>query len=152
MLYYEEGICEKKGVGNLQPYTVGLYTLGCKVSQYETEAVAEAFEALGFVRHPFDSVCDVYVINNCTVTSESDRKSRQIVRRAIKQNKDAVVMVMGCSVQNEGDAMQKIDGISYLSGTEHKMKLPEVARTLLAEKQSKNCEKKQNPSQNTPKT
>jgi threonylcarbamoyladenosine tRNA methylthiotransferase MtaB len=53
---------------------VGLYTLGCKVSQYETEAVGEAFEKNGFKILPFDAVCDVYVINTCTVTAESDRK------------------------------------------------------------------------------
>ncbi len=57
-------------------YSVGFYSLGCKVSQYETEAVAEAFEAAGFELRPFDSVCDVYVVNTCTVTAESDRKSR----------------------------------------------------------------------------
>ena len=54
--------------------SVGLYTLGCKVSQYETEAIGEAFLARGFAIKPFNSVCDAYVINTCTVTAESDRK------------------------------------------------------------------------------
>ena len=75
---------------------MGLYTLGCKVSQYETEAVGEEFERRGFEILPFDSSCDVYVINTCTVTAESDRKSRQFIRRAKKSNPDAVVLVMGC--------------------------------------------------------
>lgn len=66
--------------------TVALYTLGCKVAQYETEAIAEGFEALAFRVVPFDGVADVYVINTCTVTAESDRKSRQVIRRAIKKN------------------------------------------------------------------
>ncbi|MBQ2737828.1 MAG: tRNA (N(6)-L-threonylcarbamoyladenosine(37)-C(2))-methylthiotransferase MtaB, partial [Clostridia bacterium] len=69
--------------------TVGLYTLGCKVSQYETEAIAEAFEARGVRVLPFTEACDFYVINTCTVTAESDRKSRQIIRRAKKRNPEA---------------------------------------------------------------
>ena len=77
-------------------YRVGLYTLGCKVSQYETEAVSEEFLRSGFDVAPFNERCDVYVINTCTVTAESDRKSRQFIRRAIKTNPDAIVMVMGC--------------------------------------------------------
>ena len=67
-------------------YSVGLYTLGCKVSQYETEAVEEAFSELGFSVKSFGEPADVYVINTCTVTQESDRKSRQIIRRAVKSN------------------------------------------------------------------
>ena len=70
--------------------TVGLYTLGCKVSQYETEAIAESFEARSFRVVPFSDAADVYVINTCTVTAESDRKSRQVIRRALKKNPDAV--------------------------------------------------------------
>ena len=58
---------------------VGLYTLGCKVSQYETEAIAEAFEAAGALICPFSERNDIYVINTCTVTAESDRKSRQFI-------------------------------------------------------------------------
>ena len=72
--------------------TVALYTLGCKVSQYETEAIAEGFEARSFRVVSFTDVADVYVINTCTVTAESDRKSRQIIRRAHKTNPDALIM------------------------------------------------------------
>ena len=71
--------------------TVALYTLGCKVSQYETEAIAEGFEERGFRAVAFTEKADVYVINTCTVTAESDRKSRQIIRRAHKTNPDAVL-------------------------------------------------------------
>ena len=73
---------------------VGLYTLGCKVSQYETEAIAEAFEREGATVFPFDETNDVYLINTCTVTAESDRKCRQFIRRAIKKSPDAVVAVV----------------------------------------------------------
>lgn len=117
------------------PYRVGLYTLGCKVSQYETEAVAEAFAEKGFLRASFDEVCDVYVINTCTVTAESDRKSRQIVRRAGRQNPQAIVMVMGCYSERAADEILKIEGVSYVIGTEGKMRLPDKALALLAQRE-----------------
>lgn len=115
-------------------WTVGFYTLGCKVSQYETEAVAEKFLSLGFRIAPFDSVCDVYVINTCTVTAESDRKSRQIIRRAVRRNPHAVVMAMGCSVQGQAEMLKTVEGIAYLSGSHNKMLLPEKAIELLTQK------------------
>ena len=69
-------------------YTVGILTLGCKVNQYESEAIAERLEELGFkIASPTD-VCDAYVINTCTVTAESDRKARQMIRRMMKNNPD----------------------------------------------------------------
>ena len=79
-------------------YRVGFCSLGCKVSQYETEALAERFAAAGFTVSDFDAVCDVYVINTCTVTVESDRKSRQMIRRATRVNPDAVVIVSDVSL------------------------------------------------------
>ncbi len=112
-------------------YTVGLYTLGCKVSQYETEAIAEAFEALGFERRPYSQVCDVYVINTCTVTSEADRKGRQCIRRALHKNPDAVVMVCGCYAQTSPAEIAAIDGVSYITGTYGKLEIPRMALRLL---------------------
>ena len=111
---------------------VGFYTLGCKVSQYETEAIAEEFERRGFVRSPFESPCDVYVVNTCTVTAESDRKSRQMIRRAHKLNPDAIVMVTGCYAQSAPDALTAIDGVAYVGGNDEKLKLAARAEALLA--------------------
>lgn len=111
--------------------TVGLYTLGCKVSLYETEAVSEAFEAAGFEVRPFDDVCDVYVINTCTVTAESDAKSRKYIRRAIRKNPDAVVIVMGCYSQRAPAEVEKIQGVSAVIGTDNKMSCVEIANRLL---------------------
>ena len=102
-------------------YKVGLYTLGCKVSQYETEAISEAFAERGFSVSDFNGVCDAYVINTCTVTAESDRKSRQIIRRAIKKNPDAVVAVVGCYTQRSPDEVISIPGVSIVIGTDNKM-------------------------------
>lgn len=115
---------------------VGLYTLGCKVSQYETEAIAEGFETLGFVRVPFTEVADVYVVNTCTVTAESDRKSRQMIRRAIKTNPNAVIMVTGCYSQVAAEELLRIDGVAYVGGTDRKMKLPTAAVALLSEREA----------------
>ena len=112
-------------------YKVGLYTLGCKVSLYETEAVAESFVDAGFVLSDFDDVCDVYVINTCTVTAESDAKSRKYIRRAIRKNPDAVVIVIGCYSQRAPGEVAKIDGVSAIIGTADKMRCVEIAKQLL---------------------
>ena len=102
-------------------YTVGIYTLGCKVAQYESEAVGEAFQRLGFKVLDFNEPCDAYVINTCTVTAESDRKSRQVIRRAIKKNPEAVVAVVGCYSERSADDVMKINGLSIVQGTDGKL-------------------------------
>lgn len=112
--------------------TVGLYTLGCKVSQYETEAIAEAFERDGFTVLPYESVCDVYVINTCTVTAESDRKSRQVIRRARHRNPRAVLCVAGCYAQTSPDEVAAIEGVDVVVGTADKLSLVRRAKEKLA--------------------
>lgn len=116
-------------------YKVGLYTLGCKVSQYETEAVGEAFSERGFQVCDFNETCDVYVINTCTVTAESDRKSRQFIRRAYKKNPDAVIMVMGCYSQRAPEEVAKLPGVCAVIGTENKLSLVTTAEKILADKE-----------------
>lgn len=120
-----------RGGEALHLYSVGLYTLGCKVSQYETEAVGELFESMGFERKDFFEPCDVYVINTCTVTAESDAKSRKFIRRAAKTNPSAVICVMGCYSQRAMDDVRKIDGVSVAVGTENKTRLPHIALEIL---------------------
>ena len=85
-------------VENAQP-RIAAQTLGCKVSQYESTCIVEAFCKRGYESCAFDAVCDVYVINTCTVTNIADRKSRQMLHRAKKQNPEAIVVAMGCYVQ-----------------------------------------------------
>ena len=122
-------------------YKVGLYTLGCKVSLYETEAISEAFAEAGYEVCPFDAVCDVYVINTCTVTAESDAKSRKYIRRAIRKNPDAVVIVIGCYSQRSPDEVAKIEGVSAVLGTADKMKCVEIAGKMQNAKcRMQNCE------------
>ena len=114
---------------------MGLYTLGCKVSQYETEAVGEAFSERGFEVRDFDEVCDVYVVNTCTVTAESDRKSRQFIRRAYKKNPNAVIMVMGCYSQRAPQEVAQLPGVRVVIGTENKLSLVATAEKILKEKE-----------------
>ena len=78
------------------------YTLGCKVNQYDTEAMAEAFENAGYTLVDFEEAADVYVINTCTVTGLSSRKSRQAIRRAKQKNKDAVVVAVDAIRRQRG--------------------------------------------------
>ena len=112
-------------------YSVGLYTLGCKVSQYETEAIGEAFEGRGCRIAPFSEKNDIYVINTCTVTAESDRKSRQFIRRAIKANPDAVIAVVGCYSQRSPSEVEGIDGVDIVIGTDHKLTVVEKSLELI---------------------
>ena len=78
---------------------VAFHTLGCKVNQYETEAIREQFARAGHEIIGEDGSADVYIINTCTVTNLADRKSRQFIRKAKKNNRDAVIAVTGCYAQ-----------------------------------------------------
>ena len=110
-------------------WTIGVYTLGCKVSQYESEAILEEAERRGFVKG--DKNCDVYVVNTCTVTAEGDRKCRQLIRRLKKQSPESKILVCGCYSQVSPDEIAKIDGVDYISGTADKLKIVDRAISLL---------------------
>lgn len=102
--------------------TAAILTLGCKVNQYESEAIAEALAREGLTIRSADEACDVYIVNSCTVTAESDRKSRQAVRRLIKQNPNAVVIVTGCSAETGAKLMADIQGVDAVVGNREKLK------------------------------
>ena len=87
--------------------SVAFCTLGCKVNQYETDAMEEMFLAAGYQVRTFKEKADVYVINTCTVTNIADRKSRQMLHRAKKMNPDSVVAAVGCYVQAAAERVQK---------------------------------------------
>ena len=105
---------------------VGFYTLGCKVNQYETEAMKEKFTKAGFDVALEKEAADVYVINTCTVTNMADRKSRQFISRAKKQNEKAVVAVVGCYAQVDPEAVSKIEGVDIILGTNEKSKIVDI--------------------------
>ena len=105
-------------------------TLGCKVNQYETEAVTELFLNAGYEIVPFGEEADVYVINTCSVTNIGDRKSRQMIRRAHKRNPDAVVAVTGCYAQTAADEVLAIDGVNLVIGTQGRENIVRLAESL----------------------
>ena len=84
---------------------VAIYTLGCKVNQYETQAMEAELTRRGHALVPFDGAADAYVINTCTVTAVSDKKSRQMIRQARKRSPHAVVAVCGCYAQTDPEAV-----------------------------------------------
>lgn len=111
--------------------TVGIYTLGCKVNQYESEAIAEAFQKEGFFVQSPEEVSDLYIINTCTVTAESDRKARQFIRRATHQNPRALVFVTGCFSQVSPNEVAKIPGVDYVCGNAEKLSVVKEAKKRL---------------------
>ncbi len=96
---------------------VAFYTLGCKVNQYETEAMLEMFEKNGYENVPSEDYADVYVINTCTVTHMSDRKSRQYIRRVKKKNPDSIIAVVGCYSQISPEEILDIEDVNLVMGT-----------------------------------
>ncbi|MBR2477027.1 MAG: tRNA (N(6)-L-threonylcarbamoyladenosine(37)-C(2))-methylthiotransferase MtaB [Clostridia bacterium] len=105
--------------------TVAFHTLGCKVNQYETEAMAELFKNDGYVIGDFEEVCDVYVINTCTVTGTGDKKSRQMIRRAQALNPNGVIAVTGCYSQVAPEEISAM-GVDVILGSKDKSKITEL--------------------------
>lgn len=113
---------------------VFFYTLGCKVNQYETKVMKDSFLKYDFEIGEEDGQNDVYVINTCSVTSESDRKSRQMIRKARKQNKDAVIAVCGCYPQGNAKSAAGLDEADIVIGTKNKAMLPEMILDFIENK------------------
>lgn len=111
---------------------VAFYTLGCKVNQYETEQMREQFSAHGYEEGSFDQICDVYVINTCTVTSTSDQKSRQMIRRARRTNPSAIVAATGCFTQAARGIGPGLEQADIVTGTDRNTPMVELVETYLA--------------------
>jgi len=99
---------------------VAFTTLGCRVNQYESEAMAEKFIREGYEVVAFDELSDVYVINTCTVTNMGDKKSRQMISRARRLNPEAIIVVVGCYSQIAPEEVSKIEGVNVVLGTRNK--------------------------------
>ncbi|WP_129596759.1 tRNA (N(6)-L-threonylcarbamoyladenosine(37)-C(2))-methylthiotransferase MtaB [Anaerophilus nitritogenes] len=102
---------------------VAFYTLGCKVNQYETEAMMELFEKSGYHVVDHEDTADVYVINTCTVTNLGDRKSRQFIRRAKRKNPKSLIAVVGCYAQTAPKEVEAIEGVNVILGTNDRKKI-----------------------------
>lgn len=115
--------------------SVAFHTLGCKVNHYETEAIWQLFKESGYKRTEFESIADVYVINTCTVTNTGDRKSRQVIRRAIRQNPDAVICVTGCYAQTSPAEVLAIPGVDIVVGTQDRAKMLDYVEQFKKERE-----------------
>lgn len=112
-----------------------LYTLGCKVNQYESQVMAEALAAHGYTIVDAAESADVYIVNSCTVTSESDRKTRQAVRRLKRQNPDAAVVLTGCMPQAYPDAAAALPEADVVLGNRSNDRLIEALDAFFADRQ-----------------
>lgn len=112
---------------------IAFYTLGCKVNQYETEAMREAFAAAGHTPVPDSALFDAIVINSCTVTAESDRKTRQTVRRFRKERPDAAIVLTGCMVQAFSSEAQALSDADVIAGNTDVKKIVEYTERFLSD-------------------
>lgn len=110
------------------------HTLGCKVNQYETEAMREQFKAAGFETVGESDFADVYVINTCTVTNIADRKSRQYIRRMKKVNPKAVIAVTGCYAQIEPEEISALPEVDIVAGTGEKNNIVKYVKEFIEER------------------
>lgn len=118
--------------------TVAFHTLGCKVNQYETEAITEQFVGAGYSVKSFDEVADIYVVNTCTVTNIADKKSRKMLSRAKKMNEDAVVVAVGCYVQVAHEQLEEVPFIDLLIGNTHKDEVVQAVERYLDDNRKEN--------------
>ncbi len=100
------------------------HTLGCKLNFSETSTIAGSLKEVGFERVDFDDKADVYVINTCSVTNQGDKESRNIIRKAIRKNPDAMIVVVGCYSQLKPDEVGHIEGVDMVLGTQEKFHIP----------------------------
>ncbi len=106
--------------------TISVTTLGCKVNQFESEALMDALAQRGYALIPFEEGADITVINTCTVTHRADFQSRQMVRRAVRSNPNSLIIVTGCYPQVEPGAFLKMKGVDYLLGNGEKNRIPDL--------------------------
>ena len=112
---------------------IASYALGCKVNQYESEAIAELFAEKGYEVVSVDDEADVYIINTCTVTNFGDKKSRQLIRKVKRQNENAIVAVVGCYAQTAPEELAAVHGVNLVIGTKDKSKIVELVEDYQAE-------------------
>ena len=119
--------------------TVASHALGCKVNQYESEAIAELFEQKGYTIVDMEQSADVYIINTCTVTNFGDKKSRQLIRKVKRQNPDSIVVVAGCYAQTAPNEIMAIDGVNIVVGTKDRKQILKLVENYDKKKQTQNC-------------
>lgn len=119
--------------------TVAFHTLGCKVNFYDTEAIWQLFKNEGYDQVDFENTADVYVINTCTVTNTGDKKSRQMIRRAIRRNPEAIVAVTGCYAQTSPAEIMAIPGVDMVIGTQDRERIIPLVKQFESDRQPINA-------------
>lgn len=117
--------------------SIALHNLGCKVNAYEMEVMQQRFAESGYDIVPFDSAADIYLVNTCTVTNIADRKSRQMLHRAKKQNPAAVVVAVGCYVQTGREKVEQDPCVDLAVGNNRKKDIVQIVEAYLAERERK---------------
>lgn len=115
--------------------SVAFHTLGCKVNFYDSEAIWQLFKTRGYEQVPFEQPADVYVINTCTVTHTGDKKSRQVIRRAVRNNPESVVVVTGCYAQVAPAEVAAIAGVDLVVGNNQKSQIVDLVEQVRGEQQ-----------------
>ncbi|MCE5281919.1 MAG: hypothetical protein LLG93_07425, partial [Deltaproteobacteria bacterium] len=111
---------------------VAVATLGCKVNQCESAGIAELLADRGMALVPFDQEADCYIVNTCTVTGRTDYQSRQLIRRAIRRNPAAAILVTGCYAQRAPEEIARIAGVGLVAGNAEKASLPALIAEMTA--------------------
>lgn len=115
--------------------SVALHNLGCKVNAYEMDFMQQMLQEKGYKIVPFDEAADIYIVNTCTVTNIADRKSRQMLHRAKKQNPDAIVVAVGCYVQTGAQSVEKDGAVDLAIGNNRKKDLASILEAYLEERE-----------------
>lgn len=131
MIKYHKRILGGELLSNIKASVI---TLGCRVNQYESDAIMQELSKSGVTICNSNEICDIYIINTCSVTSESDRKSKQLIRRCVSKNKDAVIIVTGCFSQINPEKALSIEGVDFVCGNNAKSMISKKALELCKEK------------------
>ena len=115
---------------------IAFMTLGCKVNQADTASMQELFRQAGYIVCDFTEEADVYVVNTCVVTNTGQQKSRQMIRRAIRKENDALIVVTGCYPQTAAEEVKAIDGVDLIIGTQDRAKIVTLVEAALDRKQA----------------
>ena len=128
------------GMGNeASGRTIATCTLGCKVNQYDTEAMLEAFVRAGYRAVPFQDAADVYLINTCTVTGTGDQKSLKMIRRAARQHPGCAIVACGCLAQREAEKLAAMDNVALVIGVQRRGEVVSLLEAALASGQTINA-------------
>jgi threonylcarbamoyladenosine tRNA methylthiotransferase MtaB len=113
----------------------GIATLGCKVNTYESNVMIDLLKKKGYEEVKFNDFADIYIVNTCTVTNTADSKSIKVVRQAIKRNENAIIIVVGCLVQNQKESVESIDGVDIIIGNKNKTEIVAYIEEFIQKKE-----------------